>query len=158
LVRWVSGRKSCLPDCVVNESPRSRRGRSRHGEIVRDETAVARLLEQGIAPALILPVTFTRVAAEDLHRELVSMDVAGSDGLTGVTLHSLAMSMLMRNHVLGATGRVPRPLNDFELEPLICDLMGAHGGKKAVKKFKQAYEAAWARLQHEQPGYVNRTY
>lgn len=115
---------------------------------------VARLLEQGIAPASILPVTFTRVAAEDLHRELVSMDVAGSDGLTGVTLHSLAMRMLMRNHVLGATGRVPRPLNDFELEPLICDLMGAHGGKKAVKKFKQAHEAAWARLQHEQPGYV----
>lgn len=115
---------------------------------------VARLLEQGIAPASILPVTFTRVAAEDLHRELVSMDVAGSDGLTGVTLHSLAMRMLMRNHVLGATSRVPRPLNEFELEPLICDLMGAHGGKKAVKKFKQAYEAAWARLQHEQPGYV----
>jgi superfamily I DNA/RNA helicase len=115
---------------------------------------VARLLEQGIAPSAILPVTFTRVAAEDLHRELVSMEVAGSDGLTGVTLHSLAMRMLMRNHVLGATGRVPRPLNDFELEPLICDLMGAHGGKKAVKKFKQAYEAAWARLQHEQPGYI----
>lgn len=115
---------------------------------------VARLLEQGIAPASILPVTFTRVAAEDLHRELVSMDVAGSDELTGVTLHSLAMRMLMRNHVLSATGRVPRPLNDFELEPLICDMMGAHGGKKAVKKFKQAYEAAWARLQHEQPGYV----
>ncbi len=82
------------------------------------------------------------------------MDVEGSDGLTGVTLHSLAMRMLMRNHVLGATGRVPRPLNDFELEPLICDLMAAHGGKKAVKKFKQAYEAAWSRLQHEQPGYV----
>lgn len=115
---------------------------------------VARLLEQGIAPASILPVTFTRVAAEDLHRELVSMDVVGSDGLTGVTLHSLAMRMLMRNHVLGATGRVPRPLNDFELEPLIRDLMGAYGGKKAVKKFKQAYEAAWARLQHEQPGYI----
>jgi len=74
---------------------------------------VARLLEQGIAPASILPVTFTRVAAEDLHRELVNMDVAGSDGLTGVTLHSLAMRMLMRNHVLGATGRVPRPLNEL---------------------------------------------
>lgn len=115
---------------------------------------VARLLEQGIEPTVILPVTFTRVAAEDLHRELVSMDVEGSDGLTGVTLHSLAMRMLMRNHVLGVTGRVPRPLNDFEVEPLICDLMAVHGGKKAVKKFKQAYEAAWARLQHEQPGYV----
>lgn len=115
---------------------------------------VARLLQLGVGPAAILPVTFTRVAAEDLHRELVNMDVNGSDRLTGITLHSLAMRMLMRNHVLGATGRVPRPLNDFELEPLICDLMAAHGGKRAVKKLKQAYEAAWSRLQHEQPGYV----
>jgi superfamily I DNA/RNA helicase len=115
---------------------------------------VARLLEQGIAPPSILPVTFTRVAAEDLHRELVGMDVPGSEALQGVTLHSLAMRILMRNHVLEATSRIPRPLNEFELEPLVCDLMGAHGGKKAVKKFKQAYEAAWSRLQHEEPGYM----
>ena len=60
----------------------------------------------------------------------------------------------MRNHVLGATGRVPRPLNEFELEPLVCDLMAQHGGKKAVKRLRMAYEAAWARLQQEQPGYA----
>lgn len=115
---------------------------------------VARLLESGADPATILPVTFTRVAAEDLHRELVGMGVPGCDHLEGVTLHSLALRMLMRNHVLGATGRVPRPLNEFELEPLVCDLMAQHGGKKAVKKLRMAYEAAWARLQHEQPGYA----
>ena len=39
---------------------------------------VARLLDAGVAPRGILPVTFTRVAAEDLHRELVSMSVPGS--------------------------------------------------------------------------------
>ncbi len=115
---------------------------------------VARLLESGVAPGAILPVTFTRVAAEDLHRELVGMGAPGCDDLEGVTLHSLALRMLMRNHVLGATGRVPRPLNEFELEPLICDLMAAHGGKKEVKKLRMAYEAAWARLQHQQPGYA----
>jgi len=115
---------------------------------------VARLLENGVDPNAILPVTFTRVAAEDLHRELVGMGVTGCDELEGVTIHSLALRMLMRNHVLNATGRVPRPLNEFELEPLIYDLMGAHGGKQAVKKLKTAYEAAWARLQHQQPGYV----
>ncbi len=114
---------------------------------------VARLLEDGIDAAVILPVTFTRVAAEDLHRELVGMDVEGSDELQGVTLHSLAMRMLMRNHVMTATGRNPRPLNEFELEPLVSDLM-AHGGRREVRRLKQAYEAAWARLQHEQPGYV----
>lgn len=116
---------------------------------------VARLLEQGVAPSSILPVTLTRVAAADLHRELVGMDVPGCDELKGTTLHSLALRMLMRNHVLGATGRVPRPLNEFELEPLLCDLMDAHGRKKrAIKKLRMAYEAAWARLQHEQPGYA----
>jgi len=34
---------------------------------------VARLLEEGISAETNLPVTFTRVAAEDLHRELVNM-------------------------------------------------------------------------------------
>ena len=59
---------------------------------------VARLLENGVAAARVLPVTFTRVAAEDLHRELVGMGVPGCDQLRGQTLHSLAMRMLMRNH------------------------------------------------------------
>jgi DNA helicase-2/ATP-dependent DNA helicase PcrA len=115
---------------------------------------VARLLEAGIDPRVVLPVTFTRVAAEDLHRELVSMGIPGCDALEGVTLHSLALRMLLRNHVLEATGRVARPLNDYEVQPLIDDLMGAYGGRKAVRRLKQAYEAAWARLQHEEPGYV----
>lgn len=42
----------------------------------------------------------------------------------------------------------------YSLEPLISDLMAAHGGKRAVKRLKVAYEAAWARLQHHQPGYA----
>lgn len=51
---------------------------------------VARLLESDIAPQRILPVTFTKVAAEDLHRELTSMNVPKCDELRGSTLHSLA--------------------------------------------------------------------
>lgn len=115
---------------------------------------VARLLESGVAPSLILPVTFTRVAAQDLHRELVNMGVPGCNALSAHTLHSLALRMLTRNHVLAATGRFPRPLNDFETEAMICDLMAAHGGKRAVDDLKQAYEAAWARLNHQMPGYA----
>lgn len=115
---------------------------------------VARLLENGVNPAAILPVTFTRVAAEDLHRELVGMGVPGCEEIEGVTLHSLAFRMLNRNHVLGAIGRTPRPLNDFEIKPLIADLKGAHGGVRGVKERIKAYEAAWARLQHEEPGYI----
>ncbi|MBO6759254.1 MAG: ATP-dependent helicase [Roseibium sp.] len=115
---------------------------------------VARLLEAGVAPNLILPVTFTRVAAQDLHRELVNMGVPGCNALQAHTLHSLALRMLTRNHVLAATGRIPRPLNDFETEAMVCDLMTAHGGKRAVNDLKQAYEAAWARLNHQMPGYA----
>lgn len=115
---------------------------------------VARLLEEGVAPNLILPVTFTRVAAQDLHHELVSMGVPGCDDLNARTLHSLALRMLTRNHVLAATGRVPRPLNKFETEAMICDLMARHGGKRVVDERRQAYEAAWARLNHQVPGYA----
>ncbi len=97
---------------------------------------VSRLLEEGVPPARILPVTFTRIAAEDLHRELVGMGAPGCDQLNGVTLHSLALKMLMRNHVLAATGRIARPLNEFELEPLVSDLMAEHGGKREIKKKK----------------------
>ena len=116
---------------------------------------VARLLEaEGIEPASLLAVTFTRVAAEDLHRELVSLDVQGAAGLHGRTLHSLAMSILMRNHVLPTLGRHPRPLNKFELDPLLEDLSSTHGNKHARKRLIRAYGAAWARLQTEEPGFA----
>jgi DNA helicase II / ATP-dependent DNA helicase PcrA len=52
---------------------------------------VARLLESGIAPERILPVTFTKVAAEDLQRELIAVNVPRCDELRGSTLHSLGM-------------------------------------------------------------------
>lgn len=118
---------------------------------------VARLLEEGVDPDLILPVTFTRVAAEDLHRELVGMGAEGCEDLKGMTLHSLAFRVLMRNHVLEATGRTPRPLNDFEIKELEADLKRNHGGVKEVRKKMSAYQASWARLQVHEPGYAAST-
>jgi superfamily I DNA/RNA helicase len=114
---------------------------------------VARLLESGVDPSSVLPVTFTRVAAEDLHRELVAMDTLGAERLKATTLHSLALRILARNHVLGTTGRTPRPLNEFELEPLYADLHD-FGGKRDIYKKIQAYHAAWARLQDDDPADV----
>jgi DNA helicase-2/ATP-dependent DNA helicase PcrA len=116
---------------------------------------VARILEvDEVSPDKVLAVTFTRVAAEDLHRELVSLGVEGADQLKGKTLHSLAMAILMRNHVLAVLGRIPRPLNQFELHPLLADLNSAHGNKHARRRLMLAYGAAWARLQTQQPGYA----
>jgi DNA helicase II / ATP-dependent DNA helicase PcrA len=116
---------------------------------------VARLLESGVDPSSVLPVTFTRVAAEDLHRELVAMDTPGADRLKATTLHSLALRILARNHVLQTTGRTPRPLNDFELEPLYADLH-EFGGKREIYKKIDAYHAAWARLQDDDPADVEQ--
>jgi len=115
---------------------------------------VARLLEEGVSPSQILPVTFTRVAAEDLHRELIGMDVSGCDELEGTTLHRLCLRRLSRNAVLGATGRHARPLNQFELRPMVADLMRDGRRKRAIQKLQSAYEAAWARLQNENPGHA----
>jgi superfamily I DNA/RNA helicase len=115
---------------------------------------VARLLESNVAPARILPVTFTKVAAEDLHRELINMGVAGCEQIRGSTLHSLGMRILSRQNVLAITGRVARPLNRFEMEPLLYDLSSSFGKKLRRKKLILAYEAAWARLQHEEPGFA----
>ncbi len=116
---------------------------------------VARLLEEeGVQPEQILAVTFTRVAAEDLHRELINLGVPRANELQGRTLHSLAMAILMRNHVLPVLGRTPRPLNDFELRPLIADIGNAYGDVHQRKRLIKAYGSAWARLQTDEPGYA----
>ncbi|MEX2181891.1 MAG: ATP-dependent helicase [Gemmatimonadaceae bacterium] len=113
---------------------------------------VARLLEvEKVAPAKVLAVTFTRVAADDLHRDLAKLGVVG---LHGRTVHSLAMSILMRNHVLSALGRHPRALSKFELTPLMYDLGSQHGTIHARRKLMSAYGAAWARLQADDPGFT----
>ena len=115
---------------------------------------VARLLEGSIAPTRILPVTFTKVAAEDLQRELINMGAPGCEQIRGSTLHSLGMRVLNLQNVLAVTGRVARPLNRFEMEPLLYDLTASFGNKRERQKRIRAYEAAWARLQHEQPGFA----
>src|SRR5437762_788462 len=74
---------------------------------------VARLLESSVPPTRILPVTFTKVAAEDLQRELANMGVPGCEQIRGSTLHSLGMRILSRQNVLAVTGRIARPLNRF---------------------------------------------
>jgi DNA helicase II / ATP-dependent DNA helicase PcrA len=116
---------------------------------------VARLLEVGVSPKELLAVTFTRVAAEDLHRELQKLGVPGCEELEGQTLHSLAMRILSRKHVLEAVGRTPRPLNTFETKSLICDIAGSSGGKNPAKKMIQGYTAAWAQSQGDEPGFPN---
>jgi DNA helicase II / ATP-dependent DNA helicase PcrA len=114
---------------------------------------VARLLEEEVESEKVLAVTFTRVAAEDLHRELQKLEVPGCEGLEGQTLHGLAMRILSRQHVLNSVGRTPRPLNEFEQKAMYCDIAPLTGGKKKCKTLVGAYEAAWARSQGDEPGF-----
>jgi superfamily I DNA/RNA helicase len=115
---------------------------------------ITRLLEEHVDPKGILAITFTRMSAADLVRDIRSLGVAGSDDVRASTLHSECFRILGKNAVITITGRHPRPLAAFEFEPLLADLSADASGrdKKARRKLIGAYEAAWARLQHEHPG------
>jgi len=115
----------------------------------------ARLLEQGAQPNRILAVTFTRTAANELVEKLAALGVPGADLVAAKTLHSLSFGLLSRNAVFQALGRTARPLMDYERNTLVCDLQDQFGGKRAVEKLIEAFEAYWARLQHQQPGFPN---
>ena len=114
---------------------------------------VARLLEAGVTPTEILAVTFTRTAAHDLVDKLTALGVPGANQVSAKTLHSLSFSILGRAAVFAATGRIPRPLLGHELEMMVNDLKDAFGGKREVKRLIKAFEAYWAKLQHNVPGW-----
>jgi len=113
---------------------------------------VARLLEDGVQPERLLAVTFTRMAAEDLVREIRRLNLPGSEDVQAGTLHALCFRILGKAHVIEVTGRHPRALAKYEQKPLVHDLKALGlGGVKKIHQEIRAYEAAWARLQHEAP-------
>jgi DNA helicase II / ATP-dependent DNA helicase PcrA len=120
---------------------------------------VARLLEQGTDPGRVLVVTFTRVAAASLVKELADLGVEGCAEITACTLHSYCFRTLNRQYVFDFSGRVPRSLVtflkagvlQFEAAPLLQDI-GMEGKRKDTKRIR-AFEAAWARLQSDDPGW-----
>jgi superfamily I DNA/RNA helicase len=83
---------------------------------------VARLIEEEVDPERILLVTFTRVSARDLERELDALSYPEVSRVQKGTLHSLCFSMLHQANVLRFTGRIPRPLLTFEERFLLEDL------------------------------------
>lgn len=113
---------------------------------------VARLLEEGVQARDILAVSFTRTAARDLREQLLKLGSPGAESVNATTLHALCFSALHEDAVFQATNRRPRPLLSYEIDQLACDLKKQFGGKRVVNRLIEAYEAAWARLQHEVPG------
>jgi DNA helicase-2/ATP-dependent DNA helicase PcrA len=115
---------------------------------------VTRLLEEGTAPEEILAITFTRMAAKDLTADLISLGVAGCEEVRAGTLHGLCFSMLNREHVLQLTGRYPRTMLKHEIKYLVRDLSRDVFGTILQRETRlRLFEAAWARLQHEMPGW-----
>jgi len=115
---------------------------------------VARFLEEGTDPDRILVVTFTRMAARDIEREIGSLNVPGATKVEKGTLHSFCFTILHRANVIGLIGRVPRPLLEFEERFMLEDL-GYSGGEDfyARKRRLKAFEAVWAREQDQDPGW-----
>ena len=126
---------------------------------------VARWLEEGVAPERILAVTFTRTAGDALKEDLEALGVAGCERVRAGTLHSFCFRLLGIDAVFAMTGRAPRPLMtlrpksgviQFEGSPMAHDLIRADsvfGPARELTKRVLAFEAAWARLQHDDPGW-----
>jgi len=117
---------------------------------------IARLLRTGVAPDRIFTCTFTRTAAKDLQNELLRFNIENADKVYAGTLHSFCFYILSNESVLQITGRTPRPLLDFEKRFLIEDLNAvSFGGIRDRESRLNAFEAAWARLQTDEPGWAN---
>ncbi len=115
---------------------------------------VARLLHGRSRPERLLVCTFTRTAAADLEKELDALGIRGVRNGRAGTLHSFCFGLLSRADVLGLTGRVPRPLLKFEERFLLEDLKTAGlGGIRDCEDRLEAFGAAWARLQSDEPGW-----
>ncbi|MDE2823075.1 MAG: ATP-dependent helicase [Chloroflexota bacterium] len=115
---------------------------------------VARLLQDGATPNRILVCTFTRTATRDLEGELARLGVDGASDVRAGTLHAFCFRLLGQEEVLEATGRIPRPLLAFEERFLLKDLNGSDFGTIHDRKRRlKAFNAAWARLQSETPGW-----
>ncbi len=114
---------------------------------------VARMLYEQTDPRRILVCTFTRTAATDLRQKLDELGVDGAERINAKTLHSFCFSVLARENVFTLTGRIPRPLLKYEETFLVADLADRFGGLTECRTRLQAFSAAWARLQTDEPGW-----
>ncbi|MEA2693991.1 MAG: ATP-dependent helicase UvrD/PcrA [Acidobacteriota bacterium] len=155
MMRWNDGLEgAALRIASTNASPLRIVAGPGTGKTFSLMRRVARLLQGGATPQRIFVSTFTRTAARDLEESLRQLGVEGATAVRAGTIHSFCFSVLAREEVLLATGRTPRPLLAAEERFLLEDLKGApFGNLRDCRKLLQAFNAAWARLQTEEPGW-----
>ena len=114
---------------------------------------VKRLIETKATKASkIFVVTYTRLAAGELKRDLRGMAVEGSEQIEASTLHSFAFKILQQEDAISELGRHPRPCFSSEIKVMENDLAIEFSGVRNVQKKIKALSSMWARLQHESPG------
>jgi DNA helicase II / ATP-dependent DNA helicase PcrA len=116
---------------------------------------ITRLMSEGFTPERILAITFTRTAAKDLKRDISNLKVENSENVVARTLHSHALSILMRADIIEQTARTPRMILEHEIKPALRDLgKEKYGSVNNREDLKDAYLAAWATLQVDEPGFT----
>jgi hypothetical protein len=148
---------------ATNENPLRVMAGPGTGKSFAMKRRVARLLETGQDPLRVLAVTFTRNAAASMVSDLHALGIADCDKVRVGTLHAFCFGLLSQQDVFQYLGRVPRPIVtfakagvlQFEGGAMLDDLVsaGAFGPKRDCTKRIRAFEAAWARLQSEAPGW-----
>ena len=154
---------TALNIAATNDSPLRVMAGPGTGKSFAMKRRVARLLETGQDAGRILAVTFTRNAAASLVNDLHALGIANCEKVRVGTLHAFCFSLLNRQDVFDYLGRVPRPVVtfaksgvlQFEGGVMLDDLvsLGPFGPKRDCTKRIRAFEAAWARLQSEVPGW-----
>ncbi|MDD5105896.1 MAG: ATP-dependent helicase [Desulfuromonadaceae bacterium] len=147
---------------ATNDSPLRVMAGPGTGKSFAMKRRIARLLENGQEPRRILAVTFTRNAASSLLSDLHALGIEDCERVRVGTLHAFCFSLLSRQDVFEYLGRVPRPVVtfsksgvlQFEGGAMLTDLSGGvFGPKRDCTQRIRAFEAAWARLQNEEPGW-----
>src|SRR6266853_6403570 len=125
------------------------------------EQRVCWLLAQGVAPARIFVVSFTRASARDLlERVKHHCHTQGQVGVVDVqvsTLHSLALRTLRRAGLLARYPADPLVLDDWELENIFDPEFGAASGinsKRRRQQIRYYHEAYWSTGIFRPPNYL----
>lgn len=123
-------------------------GKTRFGLIRR----VVRLLEEGVSPARVLLLSFTRVAAADLRDKVADLEAPGAEEVRATTLHAYCFGLLQQEAVLQVTGRTPRILLDHEVDLMLRDIGGDFGNIYDRRAMLEAFVAGWAHSPDDYPG------
>ena len=167
-IHWAQGLSGAALNIAQTAEPRLRvLAGPGTGKSFAMKRRVARLLMSGQPPRRILAVTFTRNAAAELIDDLHGLSIPGCEKVRASTLHSFCFWLLGQQDVFRHLGRVPRPIVtfsnagvlQFEGRVLLDDLVTDRkfGTKRDCTKRIRAFEAAWARLQSDNPGWAQST-